>query len=257
MGERSSYPHGTFSWVDLSTSDAEAAKRFYGDVFGWACEDMPAGDGMTYSMARLDGRYVGAIFKGDGTLPVHWNSYVTVDDVDAMPERVKSAGGQVMAEPLDVFEAGRMMVLQDPAGAFLNLWQAKDHIGSELVNVPGALTWNDLNTTDPEAAEAFYSEIFGWSFEKVPGDFPYWVIANGGRSNGGMRRLDPEREAGIPSHWLPYFAAEDTDAARARVEELGGRTFFGPMEVPSGGRFVVVQDPQGGVFALFSGEFDD
>src|SRR5687767_11237983 len=108
MGERTEHPHGTFSWTDLSTDDFEGAKRFYGELFGWEFDDMPTGDGedaMLYSMAKVDGKDVGAVFKGDGSLPVHWNSYVTVDDIDAMPEKVKAAGGEVMAEPFDVMES--------------------------------------------------------------------------------------------------------------------------------------------------------
>ena len=260
MGERTSYPHGTFSWADLSTGDLEGAKRFYGELFGWEFDDVPMGDdedAMPYSMAKVDGKTVAAIFKGDGTLPVHWNSYVTVDDLDAMPEKVKAAGGDVTAEPFDVMESvGRMAVIQDPAGAFLNLWEAKDTAGAELVNVPGALTWNDLNTTDPDKAATFYGELFGWTFEKVDDATGYWVIKNGGRSNGGLRPIDNSQAGDVPSHWLPYFACADVQAAKARVEQLGGRSFFGPMEVP-GGAFVVVGDPQGGALALFSGEFDD
>ena len=258
MGERSSHPHGTFSWVDLSTEDTEGSKRFYGELFGWELEDMDAGEDMTYSMARIDDKSVAAIFKGDGSLPVHWNSYVTVDDLDSMPEKVKAAGGEVMAEPFDVMEdVGRMAVIQDPTGAFLNLWEPKEHIGAYLVNAPGALTWNDLNTTDPQKAMDFYAELLGWTYEKAPTDATeYWVIHNDGRSNGGVRPIDNSQAGDVPAHWLPYFACSDVGEAKARVEELGGRSFFGPMEVP-GGSFVVVGDPQGGAFALFSGEFDD
>ena len=257
MGERTEHPQGTFSWLDLSTDDHEGAKRFYSELFGWEIEDMPAGDDMTYSMARIDGKDVAAVFKGDGTLPVHWNSYVTVDDLDAWPEKVKAAGGEVMAEPFDVMDAGRMAVIQDPTGAFLNLWEAKENIGAGLVNVPGALTWNDLNTSDPEKAMEFYGELFGWDFQKVPDDATeYWVIMNGGRSNGGVRPIDNSQPGEVPAHWLPYFACSDVEEARAKVEALGGRTFFGPMQVPQGS-FAVVGDPQGGAFALFSGEFDD
>lgn len=262
MGERTSYPHGTFSWVDLSTDDQDGAKRFYGELLGWEFDDVPMGedgdeDAGQYSMAKVDGKTVAAIFKGDGSLPVHWNSYVTVEDIDAMPEKVKEAGGEVTAEPFDVMESvGKMCVIQDPTGAFLNLWQAGDSIGAYLVNVPGALTWNDLNTTDPKAAIDFYDGVFGWTFEKVEDATEYWVIKNGDRSNGGVRPIDNSQAGDVPSHWLPYFATTDVEEAKAKVEELGGRTFFGPMEVP-GGRFVIAGDPQGGAFALFSGDFDD
>jgi predicted enzyme related to lactoylglutathione lyase len=276
MGDRTEHPHGTFSWADLSTDDFEGAKTFYGGLFGWDFDDMPTGEGdgdgdgegdgngdgdgdeaMLYSMAKLDGKAVGAVFKGDGSLPVHWNSYVTVDDVDAMPEKVKAAGGEVTAEPFDVMESvGRMAVIQDPTGAFLNLWEAKDNIGAQLVNVPGALTWNDLNTTDPQKATDFYGEVFGWTFDKIPDVTEYWVIKNGDRSNGGVRPIDNSQPGDVPAHWLPYFACSDLDDALAKVEELGGRKFFGPLDLPSG-RIAVVADPQGGAFALFSGEFDD
>jgi predicted enzyme related to lactoylglutathione lyase len=262
MGERTEHKHGTHSWVDLSTSDAEAAKKFYGELFGWEFEDMPTSDdddAMTYSMASLDGKTVAALFKGDGSLPVHWNSYVTVEDVDGMAEQVSELGGELTAEPMDVMEAGRMLVLQDPTGAFLNLWQAKENIGANVVNVPGSLTWNDLNTTDPEAATKFYGELLGWTFDKVPDvpDFDYWVIKNGDRTNGGVRPIDNSQAGDVPSHWLPYFASSDARADKEKVEGLGGRTYFGPTDLPTGGTLAVVADPQGGVFGLFSGEFDD
>ncbi len=261
MGERTEYKHGTHSWVDLSTDDPEAAKGFYGELFGWEFEDMPAGEdgdgeAMTYSMASLDGKTVGAVFKGDGSLPVHWNSYVTVDDLDGAAEKVKELGGELTAEPMDVMDVGRMLVLQDPTGAFLNLWEAKSHIGAAIVNVPGALTWNDLNTSDPKAAMDFYGELLGWTFDKIPDATEYWVIKNDGRSNGGVRPIDNSQPGEIPAHWLPYFACSDVGESLEKVESLGGRSFFGPMDVP-GGRFAIVGDPQGGAFALFSGEFDD
>lgn len=258
MGERTEYKHGTHSWVDLSTEDPEAAKKFYGELFGWAFDDQDAGDDMIYTMASVDGKDVGALFKGDGSMPVHWNSYVTVDDLDAMKAKVEEAGGKVLAEPFDVLEAGRMMVLQDPTGAFLNLWEAKDRIGASLVNQPGTLTWNDLNTTDPEAATKFYGEVFGWTFDKVPDvpNFDYWVIQNDGRSNGGVRPIDNSQQGDVPSHWLPFFAVGDAAEAKEKVESLGGRTFFGPFDLPTG-KMAVVSDPQGGIFGLFSGEFDD
>lgn len=259
MGERTEYTHGTHSWVDLATTDVDAARKFYAELFGWEFEDLPAGEDMTYTMASLDGTTVAALFKGDGSLPVHWNSYVTVDDVDATAEKVEQLGGKLTADPMDVMEAGRMLVLQDPAGAFLNLWQAKDNIGAGLVNVPGALTWNDLNTTDPEAAMRFYGELLGWEFKKVEGapDLDYWMIHNGDRVNGGLRPIDNSQAGDVPSHWLPFFAAGDARQAQEKVEDLGGRTFLGPMDLPNGGTMAVVADAQGGVFGLFSGDFDD
>lgn len=254
MGERTEYPHGTHSWVDLSTDDPEAAKRFYGALFGWEFDDRESGNDRTYSMAKLGGKDVAALFQNDGSLPPRWNCYVTVEDVDAIAKTVEQAGGVLIAPPLDVLESGRMLILQDPTSAFLSLWQPKSHAGAAVVNVPGALTWNDLITTDPEKAEEFYSAVLGWDFEKVDGDDDYWTITNDGRQNGGMRPIAPDED--VPPHWIPYFGCEDIEAAAARVEELGGTNHLGPQQVPRGS-FVIAGDPQAARFALFAGKFDD
>ena len=154
MGERTSHPPGTISWADLATSDQEGAKEFYGGMFGWEYEDMPAGEGVTYSMAKLRGRTVAAISPQQADerkqgIPPHWNVYVTVEDVDASARKVGEAGGQVLAGPFDVFDAGRMAVIADPAGAALCLWQPGTNIGAEFVNGPGAMTWADCATHRP------------------------------------------------------------------------------------------------------------
>ena len=251
MGERTSYPPGTFSWAELMTSDAGAAKDFYTKVFGWQYEDNPTGpDGPVYSMAQRDGHSVAALF-GDDSQPPHWNCYVTVESVDETAQKAADSGGTLMHEAFDVMEVGRMAVIADPTGAALCLWEPRAHIGATLVNTPGALSWNDLITPDPEAAAGFYGELFGWTFEQMPGDVDYRVISNGGRSNGGILAQEG------PASWLPYFGHDDVDALAGEIDGHGGKLFNGPMEVP-GGKFVVLADPQGAVFAaLTSGQYDD
>jgi predicted enzyme related to lactoylglutathione lyase len=157
----------------------------------------------------------------------------------------------------DVMDVGRMAIVQDPVGATIFVWEPRESIGATLVNDPGSLTWNDLGTTDPEAAERFYSELFGWSFQEVPGPVDYWTIANDGRANGGMRRQSDEEVAdGTPPNWMPYFGVESSEDAVAKVEELGGQVIVPTSEVPAG-KFTVVRDPQGAVFATFDGDADD
>ena len=258
MPDRTSHDHGTISWVDLATTDQAAAKEFYGGLFGWEYDEQPVGEGITYSMGKLRGRSAAAISpqQADETaagIPPHWNVYVTVDDVDAVSAKAGELGGNVLAGPFDVFDAGRMSVLADPAGAVLCLWQAGTSIGAEVVNEPGSMSWADTATTDPEAAQAFYSALLGWSFQQMSEEPPYWVISNGERSNGGMTAPPP----GVPSNWFPYFVAEDLDAAADTARAAGGDPFLGPVEVPNGGRFVIIRDPQGAVFGLLSGEMDD
>ncbi|MEA2295211.1 MAG: uncharacterized protein QOE86_2850 [Solirubrobacteraceae bacterium] len=276
MGTRESYEPGTFSWVELATSDAEAAKRFYAELFGWEYDDNAVGDGMVYSMARRGGHHVGGLFTSDQS-PPHWTSYVAVKSAEDTAKHAGDTGGTVLSGPFDVMDAGRMAVLQDPQGAVFAVWEAKDHIGAGLVNAPGALTWNDLMTSDVAGAAKFYCDLFGWEVAAVDpdgtpsagdqeaetegddGDGPPAAervsIRNGDRLNGGIATL-PEAMGEAPAHWIPYFAVEDAAPAARRIGELGGRVVVEPMDIPAG-KLAVAQDPQGALFAIFSGEFDD
>src|SRR5215210_1092917 len=258
MPERTSHAPGTISWTDLATSEQEAAKTFYAGLFGWEYDDQSVGDGITYSMAKLGGRSAAAINQqredeAAQGVPPRWNLYITVDDVDARAQAVPQHGGQVFAEPFDVFDAGRMTVIADPAGAVVSLWQPGTSIGAEIVNEHGALTWADTATPDVASAQAFYSALLGWRFETMSEEPPYWVIFNGDRSQGGMTKPPPE----VPPNWFPYFAVADAEATAEAAREAGGQPFMGPVDLPNGGRFVLIQDPQGAPFGISQAEFDD
>jgi predicted enzyme related to lactoylglutathione lyase len=257
MAERTHYAPGTFSWTDLTTTDQDAAKAFYSALFGWEAIDNPIGDGMVYSTMTVGGKPVAAISpqpqqQRDAAAPPMWNSYVTVRSADDAVARAAELGASVHAPAFDVFELGRMGIVQDPQGAFFEVWEPKSNLGAELVNAPGALSWNELATTDLDAAQSFYGELFGWTMEPFEGEMPYFVIRNGEASNGGMREAMPP---GTPPHWLVYFGIDDTDAAVAELGELGGATVMAPMDLPMG-RIAIAHDPQGAVFALYSGEFE-
>jgi predicted enzyme related to lactoylglutathione lyase len=254
MGERTSYAPGTFSWAELATSDAEAAKTFYASVFGWRYEDNPIPDGSVYSMALRDGKHVAALFT-ERDQPPHWNCYVTVASADESAARAKELGAGVVAEPFDVMDVGRMAVIIDPVGAALCLWEARSHIGASLVNTPGSMTWNDLITPDPAASAKFYGDLFGWTTEEMQGGQGYRVISNGGRTNGGLMPLSPAMGA-TPANWMPYFGHEDVERLVGEVEGLGGQVFNGPMQLPQG-KIAVLGDPQGAAFAVWTGEYDD
>jgi predicted enzyme related to lactoylglutathione lyase len=262
VGERTSYGTGTFSWVDLSTGDAEGAKAFYAGLFGWSYEALPVGDDAVYTICRLDGKDVAALStqsdqeRSQG-IPPHWNSYVTVEEVDAVAARVAKLNGSLMMPPFDVMEAGRMALAADPTGAVFAIWQPQNHTGAALVNVPGALTWNELATSDVEAAKQFYGGLFGWTYEELDaGDMGvYVVIRNGDRSNGGIRPQGPQ-EQGIAPSWVPYFGTEKCDESAAKATELGGRVLMPATQVGAG-TFAAIADPQGAVLAVFEGDFDD
>jgi uncharacterized protein len=260
MGERTQYTPGTFSWTDLNTTDQDAAKAFYSALFGWEITDMPVGEDAVYSMAAIDGKWVGAISpqpqqQRDAGVPSAWNSYVTVTDADEAAARATELGATVHAPPFDVMDAGRMAVVQDPQGAWFLLWQPKDHIGAGLVNAPGALAWNELGSPDVDGSAAFYGDLLGWTTLPMEGaDPPYLVVSNSdGHSNGGIR---PPAPPGTPPFWLVYFGSADLDASLAKVSELGGKVLVGNTDIGIA-KIAVVQDGQGAVFALYEGRLDD
>jgi predicted enzyme related to lactoylglutathione lyase len=260
MGQRTEYKPGTFSWTDLSTTDQEGAKAFYTALFGWDVQDNPVGDDMVYSMMLVDGQPVAAISpqpeqQREMGAPPMWNSYITVADADAALERAKELGGTVHSPAFDVMDAGRMGVVQDPQGAYFEVWQPKAHIGAHLVNGPGLLSWNELDTSDPEAAGAFYSDLFGWNVDKMDmGGMEYRVVAVDGHGNGGIRGA---MVPGVPPHWLVYFGTDDLDGSLAASNEHGGTLLAEPMDIGEGNRIAIARDPQGAVFALYTGHFED
>ena len=260
MGTRTSHAPGTFSWVDLQTSDPDAARDFYGGLFGWTYDIRPIGDGAAYAMALVDGEAAGAIapMPPGAQFPPHWNSYVTVESADAVSERARELGGATPMEPFDVFDAGRMAVIADPTGAIVLGWEPKANPGAGRVNDPGCFTWNELGTKDPARAAEFYSALFGWTYdEQDMGPMgTYRIIKNGDRSNGGIR-AQSEMEADVPPNWLVYFTVEDIDAAVAKAGEQGGKVLAPVMALPMGSRIAVLADPQGAAFAFFEGEVDD
>jgi predicted enzyme related to lactoylglutathione lyase len=253
MVEMNQYAPGTFCWIELGTSDAAGAKKFYSELFGWAPEDVPAGDMGTYTMVRRSGKNVGGLYqfsdeqKAHG-VPPHWLSYVSVENADDAAEKAESLGGTLLMEAMDVMDIGRMALVQDPAGATFALWQAKKHIGAQLVNEEGSLCWNELMTGDVSAAGDFYSKLLGWATQEMDmSSGKYTMFMNGEKPAGGMMAIAPEMGP-IPPNWLVYFAVADCDDTVQKTTVLGGKTLVPPTDIPDVGRFACLQDPQGAVF---------
>lgn len=262
MGKRERYEPGTFCWADLVTTDPAGAKAFYAGLFGWEVEDVPAGEAGTYTLMRLDGDEVCGLYEMDvrrreAGAPPHWLSHVRVEDADAVAARARELGGAVDGEVFDVGEYGRFATVRDPSGAVLVAWQTGTNAGARRVNDPGCMTWNELNTREPERMAAFYAELFGWEMEaqRQNGTLVYVTIRNAGSANGGIMPMS-DQHGDAPSFWLAYFTVSSCDDAVARVRELGGELLAGPME-PGAGRIAVLADPQGAAFAVFEGETDD
>jgi predicted enzyme related to lactoylglutathione lyase len=268
MSDEDRYIPGVPCWIDTTQPDPDAAVSFYGDLFGWEFEDiMPPGSTDKYYVARLPGGDVAAVAsQPEGAPPAAvWNSYVWVEDADETAAKVRAAGGSVLVEPNDAGDWGRMAVFADPAGAPFCVWQAKEHRGAAVVNKPGSLNFNDLNTRDLDGAQAFYGSVFGWEVLDVGGS-PMWALPGYGdflelRSPGlreGMAQMGaPERfedvvasvhpASDVDAHWGVTFGVDDADAIAARAAELGGRVVVAPFDAPWV-RMTIITDPQGATF---------
>jgi predicted enzyme related to lactoylglutathione lyase len=248
MPEVTSFEPGAFCWIELTTTDEAAAKRFYLPLFGWTNVDSPIPGNGVYVMLKKNGRDVGALYENKNATPA-WLSYVWVTNVDESAAKAKSLGGTVLQPPFDVMGIGRMAVVQDPAGAKFALWQAMGPSGIGISNEQGALCWNELTTTDLAGSETFYTSLFGWGAKHgTGGGMEYTELSIGGKGIGGMMAM-PKMMEGTPSHWIPYFAVDDADAV-ANDAKSRGAEIYGPHDIPNVGRFAVIADPQGARFAI-------
>jgi predicted enzyme related to lactoylglutathione lyase len=273
MLERDGYLPGVPCWIDTSQPDPEAAVAFYSGLFGWDFEDvMPPGSPGSYFIARLHGGDVAAVgSQPEGGPPAAvWNTYVWVESADEAAAKVLASGGSVLMDPFDVMDAGRMAVFADPEGAAFCVWQAKDHKGAQIVNEPGSLNFNGLNTRDAQGAKSFYGALFGWQSLGLGAGAEMWRLPGYGnfleQSDPGLGErmassgapegfedvvatLNPiaENEPNTPAHWSVTFAVDDADATAARAAELGGQVVVPPFDAPWV-RMTVITDPQGATF---------
>ena len=259
MAEFTSHIPGTFSWPELATTDQKAGVAFYRALFGWDVSESPIGPTEVYSTLQMRGKPVAAAYtmraeERQNGAPPHWNAYVTVANTDEAVKKAESLGAKVFAPPFDVMNYGRMAVLQDPTGAVFQVWQPNTHIGAEILSEAGALCWTELSTRDTAAAESFYTKMFGWTPKHSPADspMPYTEFSVGGTPGIGMMPMPEQVPAFVPSYWMPYFMVADVEASAHKAKELGGHVIVGPQAIADGGRFAVVNDPQGAVFAVFT-----
>ena len=236
-----------FVWHDHGSPDPAKAREFYGALFGWEFETFGPGE-MNYEMIKANGQTHGGFGSPPGDPPPHWMGSVLVDSADAAAERAKSAGGTILAEPMEIPEVGRLAVLADPQGAVV---AAFSPAGDPPVN-EGIFVWDELLTTDVEDAKRFYGEVFGWTSRDMPmGPSTYTIFMRAGDADvGGLMQRPDER---IPPNWTTYIGTDDVDATVARANELGATTLNGPMDVPGQGRFAIITDPTGVVFGAWQG----
>lgn len=256
MGERSNYKQGVFCWVDVMAKDATKLRDFYSELFGWTAELQPSEGGPTYYIFKYKDKSICGLVQMPFMMkvlgmPVVWNSYISVDDADAMAKKAGSLGGSVAFPATDVASAGRMAFLKDPDGASFGIWQKNKHFGAELVNEANTWCGNELLTRHEARAEEFYNKLFGRTFQQVNKDDPYRLILHPQLNEGATAGVMPitDEWGNRPAGWGVYFNVSDLAATLKKVLSLGGKVNAEPFKGERGD-IAVVSDPQGGFFNL-------
>ena len=258
MAEFSSHVPGTFSWVELATTDQKAGVAFYRALFGWDVNEQPIGPTETYSMFLMRGKEVAAAYtmrpeERQSGAPPHWNLYVTVANVDEAVKRAEGLGAKVLAPPFDVMDAGRMAVLQDPTGAvFQRLGAEEAHRREDPQRAGRALLERAHDARHERGRVVLYRALWlDAEAQRAGRRMEYTEFSNQGQPSVGMMPMPAHMPAGVPSYWMPYFQVADCDASAAKAKELGASVMVPPQDIPKTGRFAILKDPQGAMFAVF------
>ncbi len=248
--------HGDFIWYELITPDPDAAKAFYDAVVGWNIEAQPSGE-MDYRMIGAADGQAGGVMRLTDEMQSHgarpaWLGYVGVDDVDQSVAAIEKAGGKALMPAFDIPNVGRIALVADPQGAPFYVMRGATDQASTAFSVDHAqhVRWNELSTTDPDAAIAFYGERFGWrqEGEMDMGEMgKYRFLHQNGVAIGAVMPKMPEMPVSL---WTYYIGVDDIDRAASAIEAGGGKILNGPMEIPGGEFALNALDPQGASFGL-------
>ncbi len=254
---------GRIIWHDLLSHTPAESRKFYEELFGWEFEGVgnvfDLGGEDAYSLIRHNGRLIGGMvnetrLQNSSDDIAQWVALMSVADVDQAAATFAADGGQVLTPPTDVAERGRMAIVVDPQGALLALVQTVAGDPPRREPGYGDFLWNELWTSDPEAASAFYRNLAGLQEQGVETAADEYRLLSRGE--------DPA--LGIMTHpfnderpvWVTYIRVEDPAAITARVEALGGKVYVEAQDRPLGGQVALIADPSGAGIALQTWPFN-
>jgi predicted enzyme related to lactoylglutathione lyase len=238
---------GKFVWHENYSGDPESTRAFYNQLLGWETEVWKPGEA-DYAMIKVGEQTHGGFATAKGGRPSYWLGSVVVEDVDDTVQKAEAAGGGIAEAPADIPEIGRFAIISDPQGAVLSVYAP----AGEAPNPEGTFVWDELHTSDPDAAVDFYGEVFGWTAQtmEMGEGGTYTLFKRAGDVDVAGATRAPE---GAPSAWVPYLATEEVDGTAARAKELGATVIQEPTDIPGMGRFAIVQDPGGAILGLWKG----
>jgi hypothetical protein len=240
---------GTPTWLDLTSPNVEAARKFYNAVFGWEYDISPEFGG--YTTAR-SGKYSTVGLVGDhpdnAGKPSFWTTYFATNQIESDVARAVALGAKIVSPAMVVGAFGSMAILADPTGATFGLWQADNHIGFEVSDEPGSATWFELYSTNAKQSRDFYTALLSATDDPMPGRMEYYVLKHGDSMLGGIMQIE-SAWGNMPSQWVTYFSVVNVEAAASIATSLGSHQMGGLDDSPFG-RIAAMTDPNGATFKL-------
>lgn len=242
---------GTVVWVDLSTTDVERAIHFYERLFGWHYDEHE-GELGTYVVARVAAGDVGGMMSQPpeqvaSRVPSTWTVFVGSDHLETTLAEARELGGSVPLSPTSIPGGARVAAIADPAGATLALVESPPSERRMVRSEPGGVSWVECLSRDAAASRRFYGDLLGWKSEEVTAGYVEFDFD--GERIGGLMAMPASVPAEVPSYWLVYFAVAEVGEACTRAADIGG-VVLEPAHDIEHGRFAVLQDPAGAVFAV-------
>lgn len=242
------FPSGRFVWFEYVSKETARAQGFYGELFNWKTQAMPAPSlpGGQYTMIASGEQPIGGWLDTPPGAPphAHWLAHLQVESAAATCEAIAGAGGKVLLKPVTMGDMGTYAVVADPSGGAFALWQPAKAEAGDWKGVAGTFCWNELVTQDVAGSVAFYEKIAGFTDE--PMDMgpagTYHVLNRDGKGRAGVL---PAPTKGIPQTWVPYVQVASADETVARARRLGADIKMEAADLPGVGRFAVFTDPLG------------
>ncbi|WP_019818378.1 VOC family protein [Saccharomonospora saliphila] len=247
-------PPGTPCWVELAAADEPAARRFYGDLFGWDfhVKRDPVATNRRYTIALADGVEVAGLYQAAPGQPTGWSVHLAVSNAAATVGWVEHLGGVIRLGPIEIPDRGTVVHATDPAGVPVVFWEppANWMLGADL---PGMFSGADLNTHDGARADDFYLRLFGFTAEQIGRDGIDYAEWRTGQQPVLYRYVvDPALRSSLAPHWMLYFGvdpARGADAVSGHAIMLGGTVLIEPYDTPFG-RTAVLSDAEGLMFSV-------
>ena len=235
---------GKFVWHDLLTDDVNAARNFYGDVFGWTFETKGS-----YLQILNQGNLIGGMMQirptVDSKAEAVWLPSMSVANVDQSIRYVKSKKGKVLKGPLEMNERGKGVLVSDSQGAQLVLLHTKNGDPKDMTPQAGDWLWNELWTNTPQESYSFYRKLGGYDSSEIRNG--YGLLIHKGKWRAGIRDVSKED---LKARWVPAIRVLDLEETMRKVKALGGEVLISPHKELVDGNVALIADNTGALVII-------